>query len=295
MNTLDTALIAAVPVASHGAGRRAWRRLAANRLALVGLVIILAAVAASLAAPWLAPYDPNAATPMLRNAGLGTQGHWLGLDAQGRDILSRLVWGGRPALLSSIVPVAISVLLALACGLLAGYYRNRWSALIMRVIDVLFAFPMVLLAIGLATALGPGGWAVGLTIIFSATPYLTRVVYAGVRAERDKDYVEAARAGGATPADLLLREILPNVVSAAVVYGTTLVGGMIVFQAGLSFLGLGTQPPHADWGRMVAEGAQVLVLGAAHVATLPALVIVAVALSFNWLGNGLRDVLDPRD
>ncbi|CAB3864211.1 Glutathione transport system permease protein GsiD [Achromobacter ruhlandii] len=232
---------------------------------------------------------------MLRNAVPGTEGHLLGLDAQGRDILSRVLWGGRPALLSSIIPVAVSVLLALAAGLLAGYFRNRWSALIMRVIDVLFAFPMVLLAIGLATALGPGAWAVGLTIVFSATPYLTRVVYAGVRAEREKDYVEAARASGATTVDLLLREILPNVVTAVAVYGTTLVGGMIVFQAGLSFLGLGTQPPHADWGRMVAEGAQVLVLGAAHVATIPALVIVVVALAFNWLGNGLRDVLDPRD
>lgn len=283
------------PDVGSGAWRRVWRRLAANRLALAGLVIILLVLAASAAAPWIAPFDPNAATPMLRNAVPGTEGHLLGLDAQGRDILSRVLWGGRPALLSSIIPVAVSVLLALAAGLLAGYHRNRWSALIMRVIDVLFAFPMVLLAIGLATALGPGAWAVGLTIVFSATPYLTRVVYAGVRAEREKDYVEAARASGATTVDLLLREILPNVVTAVAVYGTTLVGGMIVFQAGLSFLGLGTQPPHADWGRMVAEGAQVLVLGAAHVATIPALVIVVVALAFNWLGNGLRDVLDPRD
>jgi len=280
--------------AFRSAARGRWHRLRANRLALLGLVVIVLALTVSAAAPWLAPHDPNVAEPQLRLAPPGTPGYWLGLDAQGRDIFSRLLWGGRRALLASIPPVVAAVLLSLALGLLAGYHRGRWPALIMRVIDILFAFPMVLLAIGLATALGPGIWAVALTIVFSATPYLTRVVYAGVRAERDKEYVEAARACGATTADVLLREILPNVATAAVVYGTTLAGGMIVFQAGLSFLGLGTQPPDADWGRMVAEGAQVLVLGAAHVATAPALVIVALALAFNWLGNGLRDVLDPR-
>lgn len=283
------------PDAAGGAPRPAWRRFAGNRLALAGLALILLVLAATLLAPWLAPFDPDAADPLQRLAPPGTAHHLLGLDAQGRDIASRLLWGGRRALLGSLPPVVLAVLLSLALGLLAGYYRNPWSALIMRIIDILFAFPMVLLAIGLATALGPGTWAVALTVVAAATPYLTRVVYAAVRAERDKEYLEAARAGGAGAAAVLLRELLPNVASGAVVYGTTLVGGMIVFQAGLSFLGLGTQPPQADWGRMAAEGVQVMVLGAPHVATAPALVIVVLALSFNWLGNGLRDALDPRD
>lgn len=271
-----------------------WQRLRTHKLALASLAVIVLALLLSALAPWIAPYDPNVADPALRLAPPGTPGHLLGLDGQGRDLLSRLLWGGRESLLSTIAPVAVAVLISLALGLFAGYTRGRAAALVMRVVDILFAFPMVLLAIGLATALGPGFWTIALTIVFTATPYLTRVVYAGVRAERDKEYVEAARVLGAPTRTVLLCEILPNVATPAIVYGTTLVGSMIVFLAGLSFLGLGTQPPTADWGRMVSEGAQVLVLDAAHVATVPALAIVAVALAFNWLGNGLRDILDPQ-
>ncbi|KAF1067397.1 ABC transporter permease [Variovorax sp.] len=284
---------AAPRAAAHTAGG-GWRRLRRHKLALASLAWIALALLAAALAPWISPHDPNAADTALRLAPPGTPGYLLGLDGQGRDILSRIFWGGRESLLSTIVPVGVAVLLSLALGLFAGYSRGRASALAMRVVDVLFAFPMVLLAIGLATALGPGLWTVALTIVFAATPYLTRVVYAGTRAERDKDYVEAARSLGATHAQILLREILPNVAAPVLVYGTTLVGSMIVFLSGLSFLGLGTQPPTADWGRMVSEGAQVLVLDAAHVATAPALAIVSVALAFNWLGNGLRDLLDPQ-
>ncbi|MDH7787131.1 ABC-type dipeptide/oligopeptide/nickel transport system permease subunit [Ochrobactrum sp. 19YEA23] len=271
-----------------------WHRLTRDRLVLASLVFILAVVAVSVAAPWIAPYDPNVADAALRLAPLGTPDHVLGVDAQGRDILSRVIWGGRSSLLVSVLPVGAAVLLSIALGLAAGYKGGKLAAFIMRVIDLAFAFPMVLLAIGLATAFGPGLWTVGLTIIFSATPYLTRVVYAEVRAERDKEYVEAAQALGASQFEIVFREILPNVATSVLVYGTTMVGGMIVFSAGLSFLGLGAQPPTADWGRMVSEGSKVLILGSAHVATVPALVIVAVALAFNWLGDGLRDLLDPR-
>ncbi|MBA8841533.1 ABC transporter permease [Ochrobactrum sp. RH2CCR150] len=271
-----------------------WHRLTRDKLVLASLVFILAVVAVSVAAPWIAPYDPNVADAALRLAPLGTPDHILGVDAQGRDILSRVIWGGRSSLLVSVLPVAAAVLLSIALGLAAGYKGGKLAAFIMRVIDLAFAFPMVLLAIGLATAFGPGLWTVGLTIIFSATPYLTRVVYAEVRAERDKEYVEAAQALGASQFEIVFREILPNVATSVLVYGTTMIGGMIVFSAGLSFLGLGTQPPTADWGRMVSEGSKVLILGSAHVATVPALVIVAVALAFNWLGDGLRDLLDPR-
>lgn len=293
------ALASAIAIERHDApdaptpARAIWQRLRAHKLALASLAVIALALLLSALAPWIAPYDPNAADPALRLAPPGTPGHLLGLDGQGRDLLSRLLWGGRESLLSTIAPVAVAVLISLTLGLFAGYTRGRAAALVMRVVDILFAFPMVLLAIGLATALGPGFWTIALTIVFTATPYLTRVVYAGVRAERDKEYVEAARVLGAATHTVLLREILPNVATPAIVYGTTLVGSMIVFLAGLSFLGLGTQPPTADWGRMVSEGAQLLVLDAAHVATVPALAIVAVALAFNWLGNGLRDILDP--
>lgn len=269
-----------------------WYRLTADKLAVASLLFIILVIAVSVFAPWIAPYDPNVADPSGRLAPIGTPGHLLGLDAQGRDILSRLIWGGRYSLLASVIPVVIAVVLSLAFGLVAGYRGGSLSAFIMRIIDFLFAFPMVLFAIGLAAVLGPGIWTVGLTVIFSATPYLARVVYADVKAEREKEYVEAARALGASDTEIIATEILPNVATSAIVYGTTLVGGMIVFLAGLSFLGLGVQPPTADWGRMVAEGAKVMILGSPHIATLPAIVIVLVALAFNWLGDGLRDVFD---
>ncbi|MBD1597668.1 ABC transporter permease [Pseudomonas typographi] len=272
-----------------------WRRLRRNRLACASLVFICLVLVGSALAPWLAPYDPNFSQPRLRLGGLGTPGHWLGLDAQGRDLFSRVLWGGRSALLACLPPVLGAALLALLLGLFAGFRQGRMSALIMRTLDMLLAFPMVLLAIGLATVFGPGLAAVSLTILFSALPYLARVVYAEVKAERDKEYLEAARALGASPRELLVQELLPNVLTGVVVYATTLVGGMLVFLAGLSFMGLGVQPPQADWGRMVSEGATVMLQGHAHVATVPALAIVAVALAFNWLGDGLRDVLDPRD
>ncbi|PLZ01800.1 ABC transporter permease [Burkholderia sp. WAC0059] len=280
--------------ARHGRGREAFSRFRANRPAIVGAAVIALAALMSLAAPWLAPYDPNAADPALRLAGIGTHGHWLGLDAQGRDILSRIVWGGRSSLAIVVSSVLAACVASLGLGLYAGFSRGPAAAVLMRVVDMLFAFPMILLAINLATVFGAGRFTAGVTVLLSALPYLTRVVYAGVRAERDREYVEAARALGASPAAIVLREILPNVLTPLVVYGTTLCGGMIVYLAGLSFLGLGVQPPTPDWGRMVSEGAQVMLLGSAHVATIPALAIVALSLAFNWLGDGLRDALDPR-
>ncbi|PVX81698.1 ABC transporter permease [Paraburkholderia unamae] len=274
--------------------RDALARLAANRLAVAGVVIIALAVFVSLAAPWLAPYDPNHAEPAARLAGVGTPGHWLGLDAQGRDMTSRLLWGGRTSLAIVVVSVLGACVASLALGLYAGYSRGLAAIAVMRATDLLFAFPMILLAINLATAFGAGPFTAGVTVLFSALPYLTRVVYANVRAEREREYVEAARALGASTFDIVAREILPNVLTPLVVYGTTLCGGMIVFLAGLSYLGLGVQPPMPDWGRMVSEGAKVMLTGGAHVATLPALAIVAVSVAFNWLGDGLRDALDPQ-
>jgi len=271
----------------------AWARLWANRLAACGLVVIVLTVLASLAAPWLAPYDPNAADPVLRLAGIGTPGHWLGLDDQGRDVLSRLVWGGRPTLVIVVPAVIAASVASLALGLYAGDARGYAAVAVMRAVDLLFAFPMILLAINLATVFGAGRFTAAVTVLFSALPYLTRVVYANVRSEREREYVEAARALGATSLQVVAREILPNVLTPLVVYGTTLCGGMIVFLAGLSFLGLGVQPPSPDWGRAVSEGAKVMLLGGAHVATVPALAIVALAVAFNWLGDGLRDALDP--
>jgi len=269
------------------------RMIRLQPLAVASLMVLLCIIAVTLLAPWLAPYDPMQAFPGLRLAAPGTPGHLLGGDNQGRDMLSRLIWGGRSALGASILPVIFAAALSLVLGMSAGYRNGVISAFIMRCIDMLFAFPMVLLAIGLSAVLGNGYLTVIITLICSVIPYLTRVVYSDTRVEVQKEYVEALRAQGASHADILFRELLPNVATPLLVYTTSLLGGMVVFLAGLSFLGLGVQPPQADWGRMVGEGAQMMILGAPHIATLPALAIVVVSLAFNWLGDGLRDLLDP--
>lgn len=269
------------------------RRLSRHGLALFGLFILLTALLVSLLAPWLSPYDPLASFDGLRLAPPGTPGHLLGLDNQGRDVLSRIIWGGRSLLTASVLPIIFAALISLALGMLAGFRASAFSELIMRSMDMLFAFPMVLLAIGLSAVLGSGYPTLIITLICCVIPYLTRVVYRDTRAEAAKEYVEALRAQGASTVDILFREILPNVATPLLVYTTSLLGGMVVFLAGLSFLGLGVQPPQADWGRMVGEGAQMMILGAPHVATAPALAIVLLSLAFNWLGDGLRDLLDP--
>ena len=185
------------------------RRLSRHGLALLGLGIFLAAVLLSLAAPWVAPYDPLAAFDGLRLAPPGTPGHLLGLDNQGRDITSRLIWGGRTILAASVLPIVFAALVSLALGLLAGFRASAFSELIMRTMDMLFAFPMVLLAIGLSAVLGSGYPTLIITLICSVIPYLTRVVYRDTRTEVAKEYVEALRAQGASNRDILFREILP--------------------------------------------------------------------------------------
>lgn len=271
-----------------------WLRLMhQHKLATLSLLVLLATMMATSLAPWLAPYDPLQSFPGLRLAPPGTPGHLLGLDNQGRDMLSRVIWGGRSALGASILPVLFAALISLVLGMLAGYRNGVFSAFIMRCMDMMFAFPMVLLAIGLSAVLGSGYLTVMITVVCSVIPYLTRVVYRDTRTEVNKEYVEALRAQGAGNLDIMFREVMPNVATPLLVYATSLLGGMVVFLAGLSFLGLGIQPPQADWGRMVGEGAQMMILGAPHIATIPAVAIVVVSLAFNWLGDGLRDLLDP--
>ncbi len=270
-----------------------WQRLLRQPWACAGLIIVLVAVFSSLAAPWIAPYDPNAGVGGDKLLPIGAEGHLLGTDDIGRDVLSRLLWGGRTALVVGFVPVAIAVVIAVVLGLIAGYAPDVVSGVIMRIIDILFAFPTVLFAIAFAALYGPGLWPVILTIVLAAIPYLTRVIYTEVRAERSKEYVDAARVLGSSSAGILFREILPNVSAPIIVYATSWAGGMIVFAASLSAVGIGVQPPTADWGRMVADGAKLFSLGAPQLSLLPGLFIILVATGLNWLGDGLRDALDP--
>jgi peptide/nickel transport system permease protein len=274
--------------------RLALRAIRRERLAMAGILLILVVSLVAVFAPLLSPWSPTDADyDADRLAPIGTPGHPLGTDGQARDVLSRLMWGARVSLPTAVVPVIVSAVCGLVLGLLAGMSGRGVAESIMRTQDVLFAFPSVLLAIAMATVLGPGMMNVMLAMSIVIVPFITRVIYVETLAIRSKEFIEAARAAGTPTWRLLLREVLPNVLPPLIVYSTTNIGGMIVLASGLSFLGVGIQPPTADWGIMTADGRTVL-QQAPHVATIPGLAIVIVALAFNVAGDGIRDALDPR-
>lgn len=270
-----------------------WLALKRDKVAMASAVFLVAVVIVTIFAPVFAPYSPYEADTALRLGPPGTEGHLLGLDGQGRDILSRLIYGGRVSLPVALIPVTIATAISVALGLVAGFYRRGAGEIIMRVLDVFYAFPTVMLAIAIAGILGPGMTNVMLSIVIVLIPYITRVVYTTTMVVAEEDFVQASRACGASDARILFREILPNILSPVIVYGTTTMGLQVVFAAGLSFLGLGVQPPIADWGIMTADGRTVLA-GAPHVSAIPGLMLLLVALAFNLVGDGLRDALDPR-
>jgi peptide/nickel transport system permease protein len=270
-----------------------WMALKRDWLAVASAIFLILVALAAIFAPWIAPYSPYEADTSLRLKGIGTQGHILGLDGQGRDILSRLIYGGRVSLPIALVPVTIATTISLVLGLIAGFYRKGVGEVIMRVLDVFYAFPTVMLAIAIAGILGPGMMNVMMSIIIVLIPFMTRVVYTTTITVSEEEFVESARTWGQSDLKIIFREILPNVMPPIIVYGTTTMGLQVVFAAGLSFLGLGVQPPIADWGIMTANGRSVLSI-APHVSTVPGVVLLLVALAFNLLGDGLRDALDPR-
>ena len=276
------------------AWRLAARTFCRDRIALAALIVLLLIAIASICAPLLTSYSPISGDPVERLAGIGTPGHPLGLDGQGRDILARLLYGGRNSLVAAVVPVLVVFPLALLIGLFAGYRRSRAGEVLMRVLDVLFAFPLVLLAIALAAVLGAGMSNVMLAIAITLVPYMARVAFTATVGESSREYVEAARAYGANSLQIMFREVAPNVVAQLLVYATTLCGLMVVVAAGLSFLGVGVRPPAPDWGIMTSDGSSVMLEGIYHIATIPGLVILTVALAFNLVGDGIRDALDPR-
>ncbi|MFN8556699.1 MAG: ABC transporter permease [Dehalococcoidia bacterium] len=278
--------------------RRSWfhttfRSFRRDSFALVAACILLVIIILSIVAPLVAPYDPTEAEPNLRLLGMGTPGHLFGLDGQGRDILSRVIWGGRASFPTALIPVMVATLVSVTLALLSGYFGGILGNIIMRVIDVIFAFPTIILAIAISAFLGTGRGSVIVAVSIVLLPPMTRVAYVAAREQVSRDFVEAARALGAPAWRLMLMHILPNAFPPVLVYATTLVGLMVVFVAGLSFLGLGLKPPTAEWGLMVAEGRQLIGV-APHVAVVPGLTISITALCFNLIGDGLRYALDPR-
>ncbi|HEY3941190.1 MAG TPA: ABC transporter permease [Acidimicrobiales bacterium] len=271
--------------------RRTRRKLPLS-VVIPGTFLALVALAA-IFAPLVAPDSPVAGSVAQRLLRIGAGGHLLGTDGQGRDILSRLIWGARPSLLEGIIPVAVAGAVGTALGMVAGLSSRRIHTLVMRSLDVIYSFPAVLLAIALAAALGAGvvNDIVALSIVL--VPPIARVAETEVARLRSADFMEAARASGATWPSIAGRQVLPNIAPVLLVYCTALVGLAIVFAGGLSFLGLGIAPPHPEWGSMLNDLNQDLYTQPV-LALIPAVMIFVTALAFNVLGDGLRDYLDIR-
>lgn len=296
LDVTETSLQAAAAEASlqgNSLTREAWRRLRRDRMAVICGIFLVLAVSVSLLAPVLAPRDPLAVDLSLRLLPPGSPGYPLGADQLGRDILSRLIWGGRISLLVGFGAVLLAMALGVLIGLLAGYFGGRLDSVIMRGVDVLMAFPAILLAITIVASLGPGLRNSMLAVSIVGIPFYVRIARGSVLSLREQEFIHAARLIGAKNSRIILRHILPNTLAPLIVASTLDVGFFIMAAAGLSFLGLGAQPPTAEWGVMLSEGRQ-FIRNAPHLSILPGTAIFLVVLALNFLGDGLRDALDPR-
>ncbi len=274
--------------------RRAFGRLATrNRLAVLAALVLVAAVLAALLAPWLPLADPDVVDTPNRLRPPLAAGHALGTDEFGRDLLARLVWGARVSLTAGVAAAAAAMLVGVTLGVLGGFYTGWIETVVMRLTDILMAFPYVLLAIAIVAGLGPGLRNAMVAIAIVGFPIYTRLVRGVVLSLREREFVEAARALGASDAVILGRHVLPHLLSPVIVAFSLDVGAKILATAGLSFLGLGTQPPTADWGSMLATGRTFVILSP-HVVLLPGLAIFVIVLALNLVGDAVRDVLDPR-
>ena len=260
-------------------------------MAKVGAAVVLIAVLAAVAGPWLVPFDPASQELALRLEG-PSAAHWFGLDELGRDIFTRVLSGARISLLVGLVVVGVSATIGIAMGSVAGYFGGRIDEAISRLIDVLLAFPGLLLAIAMVAVLGPSLTNVVLALSLIGWVGYARLVRGQVLRARELEFVQAARALGATTSRILTRHVIPTTLPAVTVQATLGMGGAILAEAALSFLGLGVQPPTPSWGTMLNYGRGHL-LDAPHLTVFPGIAIAILVLGFNFLGDGLRDALDP--
>jgi peptide/nickel transport system permease protein len=296
MNAPLAATLHTAPLAAHArvpAMRTSLlRRLAKRPSVAIGLVVIVAFVAVAVFAPWLAPYDPIATSfSTVRKA--PSAAHWFGTDEIGRDVLSRVIFGARASLLAGVVSVLISLSVGVPTGLLAGYAGGKTDMLISRVTDALLACPFLILAIALAAFLGPSLTNAMIAIGISATPIFIRLTRGTTIAVKAEDFVLAARAIGNAPWRIAVRHVLPNIVPPLLVQATLAIAAAVIAEASLSFLGLGQQPPQPSWGSML-NTAKNYIDNAPWMAIWPGVSIFLLVLSFNIVGDGLRDALDPR-
>ena len=279
--------------AALGRAYGAWRSFARNRLALVGLVIVLTLILVALLAPWLEPYSPFEGDLRTTRLLPPTAAHWLGTDDQGRDILSRVIHGSRITLFVVLLVALLAAPIGLLVGTVAGYAGGWVDAVLMRVTDIFLAFPRLILALAFVAALGPGIENAVIAIAITSWPAYARIARAETLSIRQADYIAAVQLVGASPMRIVLRHIMPLCVSSVIVRVTLDMAGIILTAAGLGFLGLGAQPPMPEWGAMIANG-RAYVLDQWWVAAAPGAAIFIVSLAFNLLGDGLRDALDPK-
>ena len=269
-----------------------WKRLAKNKLAVAGLIVLIITALLAVFAPIAAPYGYEEQDLFNTLAGPSRE-HWLGTDNLGRDMLSRLIYGGRNSLTLGLISVALAAALGVILGAVSGYYGGKVDMVIMRLLDVLQAVPAILLAIAISATLGPGYMNCILALTISQIPGFTRMTRASCLNVQGMEYVEAARSINARERRIIFKHVLPNAISPIIVQATMSVATAILTSASLSFIGLGVQPPQAEWGAMLSAGRS-YIRSNPHVIIYPGITIMIVVLSLNLLGDGLRDALDPR-
>jgi glutathione transport system permease protein len=270
-----------------------WRKFKKQHVAVAAGIFVLLLVVVAIFAPWIVPYDAENFFDYDRLNALPSMQHWFGVDPLGRDIFSRIVMGARVSLTAGFVSVAVGAVIGTLLGLVAGYYEGWPERIIMRICDVLFAFPGILLAIGIVAILGGGMTNVIIAVSIFSIPTFARLVRGNTLALKHLTFIEAARSIGAADRTIIARHIFPGTIATVVVYFSLRIGTSIITAASLSFIGMGAQPPTPEWGAMLNE-ARADMMTSPHVALFPSLAIFLTVLAFNLLGDGLRDALDPK-
>jgi peptide/nickel transport system permease protein len=271
---------------------QSWRRFRSNRAAVVGMVFIAVICFVAVFANWLIPYDPTFSYPGMRGEG-PSLAHPLGFDHIGRDLLSRVIYGARIALVVGLVATAVSLVIGVLVGALSGFFGGAVDAILSRIVDTLMAFPLLALLVVLSAVLGPSLWTTIIVIGATTWARFARVVRADVMSLKETDFITAARSTGVRSFGIIWRHIIPNVLGPVIVLASLGVGGIIILESALSFLGLGIQPPTPSWGGTLADG-RALIRQFPHITTFPGIMIFVTVLAFNLLGDGVRDALDPK-
>ena len=270
-----------------------WHRFKKNRLSVAGLAVILVITGMAVAAPIVAPYDPFA-IDVYNVIAAPNSAHLFGTDELGRDVLSRMIWGSRVSLAVGFIAVGISITIGIIIGCLAGFYGKAVDAILMRFVDIMLCFPTLFLILAVIAIVGPSIWIIMIVIGVTSWMDVSRLVRAEILTLKERDFVAAARAGGAGDFRIIFRHILPNALSPVFVSATLGIAGAILLESGLSFLGLGVQPPDASWGNILTSGKDYITIGAWWLSLFPGFAILITVLSYNLVGEGLRDALDPR-